>query len=105
MSKKTLFVDKNAVERIDLGNDFWCEMPEAIDWDKAQEIQKTIQPDPKKTSDDFALIKELIIKWNLVEKDGKNAEVSIENIKRLDFVTIQILQQSALKRVSMDKKK
>lgn len=99
---KTLFVDENELEKIDLGDGFFVKIISEISYQDAEIIFNNSKNENEMTIDMlFSFIKE----WNVAEKDGKIAEITKENIKRLPLKLINIIAQEIKPKLELDKKK
>lgn len=98
---KTLFIDESSTEKVDLGDGFWIEILSEISYAKSQKVLKS-------TVDGEATMKiliEMIVGWNLTEKDGKPAEVNEANIGRLPIKITEQIAEAITPKFSLSKKK
>lgn len=89
------------LREIDLGDGEWVKIPTALSYD--QVIRLTSNTTEAETSK--AMLIECIKEWNIKDEDGKDREVTQENIMDLDIHTIQILSAEIVKLLSNDQDK
>jgi len=101
---KSLFIDETDLEKIDLGDGFWVEIPLKISYGMAQDL---FNNDSK--ADSVAIGKKILLKfiksWNLTDKDGVIAKISEKNINKLPFEIIQKITPIIEAKLYLNKKK
>jgi len=101
---KSLFIDETDLEKIDLGDGFWVEIPLKISYGMAQDL---FNNDSK--ADSVAIGKKILLKfiksWNLTDKDGAIAKISEKNINKLPFEIIQKITPIIEAKLYLNKKK
>ena len=97
MAKKTRFVSKNELQKIELGDGDWIKVPLRLSYAMLQELAiasgKNGEDDNGNIEGTAEGLASLIKEWNLKDADDKDVEVTVENVKLLDVKTINLIAE------------
>lgn len=92
------FKDDAARKRIDLGDGDWVEVPTVLTSEDAGRLYD-LKGDP------CAYAHSGILGWNLKGTDGKDAEPTLENVRRLDVNVVAKINDALIEMLSFPKEK
>lgn len=96
------FVESNELKQIDLGDGDFVKVPAALSFEflSGFDLDDTMKGGAKA----LAFMKGIIKEWNLKLADGSVAEITEENIKKLEFSTIRTIMEAVTPMLSVAKK-
>jgi len=89
--------------KIDLGDGEWVKVPSAVSFNLVRDFTKVQADSDMEKSMEMLIV--LVKGWNLKDEDDKPAELTPDNLKRLDMKYINIIIQELLKIMGIDDKK
>jgi len=89
--------------KIDLGDGEWVKVPSAVSFNLVRDFTKVQADSDMEKSMEMLIV--LVKGWNLKDEDVKPAELTPDNLKRLDMKYINIIIQELLKIMGIDDKK
>lgn len=95
------FVDPNKRARIDIGEGDWIEVPEKLSYEQAiafSQIEGTEQDQAVK------ILSQVIKDWSLTLEDGQKAEITYDNIKRLEIGIVHTVMEFVTPMITVEKK-
>lgn len=79
------------VDRLDLGDGEWADMKKTVCWADLKNMSSEDEDELKDGKNPFRMLLIMLVKWNIKDKDGKVAEISRENLERLELRQLNFL--------------
>ncbi len=90
------------LRRIDLGNEEWIKIPEALSYKTVLAINSWKKNESETAT---AMLMECVKEWNLKDDNGVDVILNEENLLALDIPTINIITEEITKLITNDQNK
>jgi len=98
---KNRFVDDSEVQRIDLGEGDWVEIPKRLSYGF---VSKFAGMEGSKMEIATKILVQLLKAWNLKDGEGNTPKINPETVKTLDYETVMAIMAVVEPMISADPK-
>ena len=100
--RKSIFVDdtEEVTVYLDEAKENWVKLPEKFSYQFTEQFAESMQADDKTRTELF--VARAIRTWNLVDEQGMIAEITPNNVRRLEMKTLMLIVNEIDKRIGMN---